>query len=153
MMDELVPGMKDLQKPLLKTLENLWPILEEDPDIIEKQMPTLKEITNAVVEERHISDKEFAKWGNSLLHSGGSHLRKKIKAFKNSPIEELIEKIQALNFDNVEDFLEADQLEIFKGVVAWSNGMLMLMSELGEISKLQDDNDLGWFGGIMDTFS
>ena len=149
LMDKLVPGMKNLQKPMVKTLKNIWPIIKNDADIMEKQIDTWKEIVNAVLNDEKITDKEFAKWGRSLLKLSGPHINNGIQAIKESPVKELIENIEFLEFDNIEELLEEHQQEVFKEVVAFGHAMVMLFlrADLGEIKTAT--NYMGWIQVIM----
>ena len=49
-------------------------------------MPTLHEVFNSVANKEKSSIKKFARWGESLLKSGGPHLKKWMKAIKESPL-------------------------------------------------------------------
>ena len=89
-MDKIVPGMEELQIPFAKTIENIWPILKKDPDIIQNMMPTLHDIFNSVANEKTISKKDFASWGKRLLKSGGPHLKKWGISTKESQSQDLI---------------------------------------------------------------
>jgi hypothetical protein len=66
MLDKIVPGMNELQIPLAKTIEYIWPIVKRYPDIIQNMMPTLHEIINYVAYEKTISKKEFVRMGKGF---------------------------------------------------------------------------------------
>jgi hypothetical protein len=148
LMDKLVPGMKNLQNPLVETLRNMWPIIKKDADIIEEQIDTWKEIVDAVLNNEKITDKEYAKWGKSLLKLSGPHINNGIKAIKKSPVKELIEQIELLEFENIEEILDEHQQVVFKEVVAFGHAMIMLMADLGGFET--GTNYIGWIQGIMD---
>merc|ERR1719154_498409 len=59
MLESMVPGMKKLQEPVVKTIKNFWPVAKDYPDVLEKMLPTLKDITR--VEKP--TEAQFAKWG------------------------------------------------------------------------------------------
>merc|ERR1712215_191628 len=66
-MNDIVPGMKDLQIPLVSSFRRFWPIMKNDTAVITQIMPTLKEIINATVNNLNTTDDDFIKWGKSLL--------------------------------------------------------------------------------------
>ena len=75
-------------------------------------MPTLHEVFNSVANKEKISIKKFARWGESLLKSGGPHLKKWMKAIKESPIQNIIAKIALENLDQLEGYFEEYQLSM-----------------------------------------
>ena len=83
----------------------MWPVIKKDPDITKKHMDSWKEIIHAVLKDEKITDAEYAKWGRSLLKLSGPHFNNGIKAIKESPVKELIKKIEFLEFDNIEELL------------------------------------------------
>ena len=110
----------------------------------------MHEIINSVANKEKISKKKFAKWGKSLLKSGGTHLKMWMKAIKESPIQNLTANIALLNLDQLEDYLEEYQLNTFNDVVDWSQKMVGLMIELAGVEKPKSSQ--GWFKGIFDIF-
>ena len=147
MMNKIVPGMKQLQIPLAKTIENIWPILKKDPDIIQNMMPTLHDIFNSAANEKTISKKDFASWGKRLLKSGGPHLKKWGISTKESLIQDLIKKNHNLNLY----VLEYYQLKIFNDIVNWSQMMIGLMKDL--VANEKPKSARGWFSRILKIFS
>merc|ERR1712082_6273 len=110
--------MKELQDPVVKTAKNLGPILAEIPDVLEKLMPTLKEIIAAVKDNADVPDETFIKWGKSLLKIGGPHLRKKFQAIEDSPISEILTKINGFKLDDkIGKLLEGGMKEKFNEIV------------------------------------
>jgi hypothetical protein len=57
--------------------------------------------------------------GRSLLRLSGPHINTGIIAIKESPVKELLENIELLEFENIEELLEEHQQEVFKEVVAF----------------------------------
>ena len=113
-LDKIIPGMKGLQKPIEMTIINFGPVMEDCPNVLEKLVPTLKEIISAVVRHKTVSDEEFIKFGKSLLDEGGQHLRDWAKATHASPLTELIQKIQNMKLTKkFAQLFEGDQLETF----------------------------------------
>ena len=151
MMDNIVPGMNQLQIQLAKTIENIWPILKKDPDIIQNMMPTLHEIFNSVANEKPISKKDYVSWGKRLLKSGGPHLKKWVISTKDSHIQDLIKKIHNLSLYVLEGSLEDYQLKIFNDIVNWSQMMIGLMKDLAANEKPKSAR--GWFSRILEIFS
>ena len=122
-----MPGMKKLQKPLVKTAENLWPIAKEYPDVLEKILPTLKEITK----EDNPTEKQYSKWGKSLYKIVGPYISKKRKAVKASPIAELITKLKAFKVDlKAADLLDGEALEHLQDFNSWFHRMVQLSVDL-----------------------
>ena len=127
--------MKGLQKPIENTCKNFGPVLHDCPDVLEKLVPTFKEIIDVVVKVKTVSDDEFIKFGKSLLDEGGQHLRDWSKATHASPLSELLRKIQNLKLaERFTQFVEGDQLETFIQFVEWVKNM---MKQLADIAGLE----------------
>eukprot|EP00091_Calanus_sinicus_P023790 TRINITY_DN8232_c0_g1_i1.p2 TRINITY_DN8232_c0_g1~~TRINITY_DN8232_c0_g1_i1.p2 ORF type:complete len:213 (+),score=62.96 TRINITY_DN8232_c0_g1_i1:79-717(+) len=126
----LLPGMKTIQDPLIKTITNMWPVLDKAPGALEEMAPTFKEIISDV-KTQDASDEDFIRWGKSLLDSGGELLRDWMKASEASPISELIKTVHELKLvDKIKSFLEGDQLATFLHVVSWVNRMVKSMADI-----------------------
>ena len=150
-MEEFLPGMKEFLIPVADTIENVWPVLNQEPKIIEEMMPVYKEVIKAIMNEEKISDKKFANWGKSFVDIRGPHLRNWIKALEESPIQNLIDKSQLLNFDKVEVFLKKKQLRMFKEVGSWIKNMMEVLQDL--ITIKTPENGAGWFEKFSDIVS
>ena len=146
----IVPGVRDLQQPLDKTLTKIWPLIKKDIKIVKKQMSTIKDIVTAINDNEEIDDEEFAKWGKSLLKSGGPHYKKWVKALQSSPLQDLVNKIQLLNLDNLEEILDGNQMEVVKEIVAWTHTMFLLLVDMAEFETKHDNPNL--FDGIVENF-
>merc|ERR1712050_754175 len=83
LIEKILPGTKELQGPVVKTVKNFGPVFAESPDVLEKLLPTLKEI---IAGGKDASDEKMKKWKKSLLEIGGPLLKKYFKAMKDSPI-------------------------------------------------------------------
>ena len=125
MLENQMPGVKDLKKHLEVTIAHIWPVLIEEPTVLEEIMPILKEMLDASKNNADISDEKFVCWGNSLLNMYGPHLKKWIKALRDSPIKSLIVELEKLNFD-----LEEKQGKKVKEGLMWVKDMLKLTVEL-----------------------
>merc|ERR1719244_637338 len=96
LLEKIVPGFKEMQKPIIDTLNTFWPVMKKGPDVLIKLVPTLKEMINAVEGGKDIPDDDFAKWGKSLMKTGGELAKESIGALKSSPFGELKDKFKAL---------------------------------------------------------
>ena len=139
MLDKIIPGMKGLQKPIEMTINNFGPVLHDCPDVLEKLAPTFKEIIDAVVKDRTVSDDEFIKFGKSLLDEGGQHLRDWAKATHASPLAELLQKIQKLKMaERFAQFFEGDQLGAFTKFVEW---IIRMVKQMADIAGLENNEN------------
>ena len=121
MLENQMPGVKDLKKHLEVTITHIWPVLIEEPTVLEEIMPILKEMLDASKNNADISDEKFVYWGNSLLNMYGPHLKKWIKALRDSPIKSLIAELEKL---------EEKQGKKVKEGLMWFKDMLKLTVEL-----------------------
>ena len=123
--------LKGLQKPIEMTINNFGPVLHDCSDVLEKLAPTFKEIIDAVVKQKTVSDDEFIKFGKSLLDEGGEHLRDWAKATHASPLSELLRKIQNMKLaERFAKILEGDQLKKFNQFVDWVKNMMMQLADI-----------------------
>ena len=152
-MNDIVPGMKDLQIPLVSSFRRFWPIMKNDTAVITQIMPTLKEIINATVNNLNTTDDDFIKWGKSLLSKESplyNHIQLWINAIKESPNQELIEKMQLLNMDKIKAYLEDYQMDMLKEIITWVQSVVVMLTGFGGSA----DDGLGeWFRGVLENFN
>ena len=152
-MNDIVPGMKDLQIPLVSSFRRFWPIMKNDTAVITQIMPTLKEIINATVNNLNTTDDDFIKWGKSLLGKESplhNHIQLWINAIKESPNQELIEKMQLLNMDKIKAYLEDYQMDMLKEIITWVQSVVVMITGFGGSA----DDGLGeWFRGVLENFN
>ena len=111
--ESIVPGSKDLQKPIIECLDNTAPLInvsgklliyfkdifQEIPVVFKKLIPTLTEMFGTV-EGGESGEKNYAKWGKALEEVAGPLARseKSCPNPKNQHLNQLCE------FQNVLDF-------------------------------------------------
>ena len=143
MLDKIIPGMKGLHKPIEMTIDNFGPVLQDCPNVLEKLVPTFKEIIDAVVKDKTISDEEFIKFGKSLLAEGGQHLRDWAKATHDSPLAELLRKIQKLQMaKRFVQILEGDQFEAFLQFVEWIKRMVKQLADIAGLENNENEENV-----------
>ena len=99
---------------------------------------TFKEIIDAVVKDRPVSDDEFIKFGKSLLDEGGQHLRDWAKTTHASPLAELLQKIRKLKMaERFAQFFEGDQLGAFTKSVEW---VIRMVKQMADIAGLEHNS-------------
>ena len=123
---------------LAETISHFWPVFKEFPSILNKMMPIIKEIIETHQNNTDISDDVFVKWGNTLLHKWGPHLKLWIKALKQSPIKSFIKNVKRLEID-----LDENKMDNIEEVLTWIEEMSEVMIELTdkEVSKYRGE----WF--------
>ena len=138
----IVPGMKTIQDPLVKTMTNIWPVVQKGPDAMEEMAPTFKEIISDI-KTQDASDEDFIRWGQSLLDSGGELLRDWMKASEASPLSELLKTVGDLKLeDKISSFLEGDQLKTFLEIVEYVNRIVKSMAAIHGVKHEEEYFDL-----------
>jgi len=132
----LFPGLKNLDE----SVTDIWLLLKEEPNIVRKMIPTLKEILEAIRNEKEISDKMVLKWGKTFQKSYGPFLKKWIKALRKVPIDRLLKILNGIELD-VDDSVD----EVF----SWMKEILEITKEL--ITKEEVKSRWSWFK-ILDMF-
>jgi len=127
MASNIFPALKDakVKESLFKLYENKRPIFEDMPEVLEKLVPTLKPIFEAVVNEKEISEKDTLKYKKEFHTHAGPILKKLADA-----ANEVLPGLEVIAEGSVDDlmkqmsFLDGEIKQLVEDSLHWGNKLL-----------------------------
>merc|ERR1719309_1867147 len=127
MASNILPVLKDakVKESLFKLFENKRPIFEGMPEVLEKLVPTLKPIFEAVVNEKEISDEDTLKYKKEFR----THARPILKKLADAA-NEVLPGLEVIAEGSVDDlmkqmsFLNGEIKQLVEDSLHWGNKLL-----------------------------
>ena len=135
----------------MKTFSNMWPVMKDDIEFTRSIMPTIREITDAVVSNKNITKLELLEWSDKIITPGSDHIKKWMKALKDSPLQNLKEESKKLDLTKMQSILSEEQYTVLEEGVIFIQSVFEVMAEMQQ--REEQTGVINWVSNAMEVFT